>query len=29
MNYAYAVLQNQAQIQAVTDEYDPMLGIMH
>ena len=29
LNYAYAVLQSQVQIQAVADGYDPMLGIMH
>jgi CRISPR-associated protein Cas1 len=29
LNYAYAVLQSQVQIKAVTDGYDPMLGIMH
>lgn len=29
LNYAYAVLQNQVQIKAVADGYDPMLGIMH
>jgi CRISP-associated protein Cas1 len=29
LNYAFAVLQSQVQIRAVTDGYDPMLGIMH
>jgi CRISPR-associated endonuclease Cas1 len=29
LNYAYAVLQNQVQIKAVAEGYDPMLGIMH
>lgn len=29
LNYAYAVLQSQLQIQAVSDGFDPTLGIMH
>ncbi len=29
LNYAYAVLQSQVQIQAVAEGYDPTLGIMH
>jgi CRISP-associated protein Cas1 len=29
LNYAYAVLQTQLQIQAVADGFDPTLGIMH
>jgi CRISPR-associated protein Cas1 len=29
LNYAYAVLQSQVQINAVAEGYDPMLGIMH
>jgi len=29
LNYAYAVLQSQLQIQAVAEGYDPNLGIMH
>jgi CRISPR-associated protein Cas1 len=29
LNYAYAVLQGQVQIQLVAEGYDPMLGIMH
>ena len=29
LNYAYAILQSQVQIQAVMEGYDPMLGIMH
>jgi CRISPR-associated protein Cas1 len=29
LNYAYAVLQSQVQIQAVAEGYDPNLGIMH
>jgi CRISP-associated protein Cas1 len=29
LNYAYAVLQSQLQIQAVADGFDPTLGIMH
>ena len=29
LNYAYAVLQSEVQINAVADGYDPMLGIMH
>jgi CRISP-associated protein Cas1 len=29
LNYAYAVLQSQSQIQAVADGYDPNLGVMH
>jgi CRISP-associated protein Cas1 len=29
LNYAYAVLQSQVQINVVADGYDPMLGIMH
>ncbi len=29
LNYAYAILQSQLQIQAISDGYDPTLGIMH
>jgi CRISP-associated protein Cas1 len=29
LNYAYAILQSQLQIQAVSEGYDPTLGIMH
>jgi CRISP-associated protein Cas1 len=29
LNYAYAVLQSQVQIEAVAAVYDPILGIMH
>jgi CRISP-associated protein Cas1 len=29
LNYAYAVLQSQLQIQAVAEGYDPNLGLMH
>jgi CRISPR-associated protein Cas1 len=29
LNYTYGVLQSQLQIQAVTDGFDPTLGIMH
>jgi CRISP-associated protein Cas1 len=29
LNYAYAVLQSQIQIKAVTEGYDPTIGIMH
>jgi CRISPR-associated protein Cas1 len=29
LNYAYAVLQSQLQIQAISDGYDPTVGIMH
>lgn len=29
LNYAYAVLQSQVQIEAVAGGYDPTLGIMH
>jgi len=29
LNYAYAILQAQLQIQAISDGYDPTLGIMH
>ena len=29
LNYAYAILQSQIQIQAITEGYDPTLGIMH
>ena len=29
LNYAYAILQSQLQIQAISDGSDPMIGIMH
>ena len=29
LNYAYAVLQSQVQVQVVSEGYDPILGIMH
>jgi CRISP-associated protein Cas1 len=29
VNYAYAVLQSEVQIEAVAAGYDPTLGIMH
>ncbi|MGH7024903.1 MAG: CRISPR-associated endonuclease Cas1 [Caulobacteraceae bacterium] len=29
LNYAYAALQGQLQVQAVAEGYDPTLGIMH
>ena len=29
LNYAYAVLQSQLQIEAIAEGYDPTLGIMH
>jgi CRISPR/Cas system-associated endonuclease Cas1 len=29
LNYAYAILQSQLQIEAVAEGYDPTLGIMH
>ena len=29
LNYAYAVLQSQMQINAVAGGYDPIIGIMH
>jgi CRISP-associated protein Cas1 len=29
LNYAYAILQSQVQIEAVSAGYDPTLGIMH
>lgn len=29
LNYAYAVLQSDRQIQAIADGYDPRIGIMH
>jgi CRISPR-associated endonuclease Cas1 len=29
LNYAYAILQSQVQIEAVAQGYDPTLGIMH
>jgi CRISPR associated protein Cas1 len=29
LNYAYAALQSQLQIQAIAEGYDPNLGIMH
>lgn len=29
LNYAYAVLQSQIQINAVAEGYDPTIGIMH
>ena len=29
LNYAYAVLQSQIQIDAVAEGYDPTVGIMH
>jgi CRISP-associated protein Cas1 len=29
LNYAYSILQSQLQIQAISDGYDPTLGIMH
>jgi CRISPR/Cas system-associated endonuclease Cas1 len=29
LNYAYAILQSQLQIQAISEGYDPTLGIMH
>jgi CRISPR-associated protein Cas1 len=29
LNYAYAILQSQVQIEAVAQGYDPRLGIMH
>ena len=29
LNYAYAVLEGQIRIKAISDGYDPTLGIMH
>ena len=29
MNYAYSVLRAQLQTQAISDGYDPTIGIMH
>jgi CRISPR-associated endonuclease Cas1 len=29
LNYAYAILQSQLQIRAISEGYDPTLGIMH
>ena len=29
LNYAYAVLQSQLQIQAISEKYDPTIGIIH
>jgi CRISPR-associated protein Cas1 len=29
LNYGYAMLHSQVQMQAVADGYDPRLGIMH
>jgi CRISPR-associated endonuclease Cas1 len=29
LNYAYTVLQGEVQIKAVSDGYDPTIGIMH
>jgi CRISP-associated protein Cas1 len=29
LNYAYAILQSQLQIRAISDGYDPRIGIMH
>jgi CRISP-associated protein Cas1 len=29
LNYAYAILQSQLQIQALSEGYDPTIGIMH
>jgi len=29
LNYAYAILHSQVQIQAISEGYDPTLGIMH
>ena len=29
LNYAYAVLQSQVQINAIAEGYDPTIGIMH
>jgi CRISP-associated protein Cas1 len=29
LNYAYAALESEIRIQAISEGYDPMIGVMH